>query len=139
MKQETNYTRLEARATLETLKQFIPHGELTAMREQIRGEEGQYFINKMVEVNETITNMPETYEQDGKGDQAIAYLHYFSGNMDWYITEKDMEGEQLQAYGIANIGYGFEGGYVSIVDLVKSGVELDLYFTPKTLAEIRNN
>ena len=58
MTQEPKHTRLEARATLETLKQFIPHGELTAMREQIRGEEGQYFINKMVEVNETITNMP---------------------------------------------------------------------------------
>jgi len=139
MTRETNYTKYDARATLTTLKQFIPISELNAMRENLRGEEGQYFINKMVEMSTLINAMPHTYDQDGLGDQAVAYLHYFSGDMDWYITEKDMEDDQYQAFGLADLGYGGELGYISIVELVQSGVELDLHFTPTTLEEIRNN
>ena len=83
--------------------------------------------------------MPETYGQDGMGDKAIAHLHYFKGSMDWYITEKDMEGEQLQAFGMVDMGYGPELGYISIAELVQNGIELDLHFTPMTLGEIKNN
>lgn len=84
--------------------------------------------------------MPKTYEQDGKGLKAIAYLHYFTGNADWYITEKDMsdpdEPGQLQAFGLANLGYGGELGYISIVELLKRGAELDYHFEPCPLDEI---
>ncbi|MBL0011067.1 MAG: DUF2958 domain-containing protein [Nitrosomonas sp.] len=81
--------------------------------------------------------MPKTYGQDGMGDKAIAYLHYFSGGSDWYITEKDMEDEQLQAFGLANLGQGGELGYISIQELIDAGVEIDLYWTPKTIGQIK--
>ncbi len=85
-----------------------------------------------------LTTMPKTYEQDGLGDNAIAHLHYFKGSCDWYITEKDSEPDgQHQAYGLANLGYGGEVGYISIVELIELDVELDLHFTPGTLAEIK--
>lgn len=32
---------------------------------------------------------PDLYEQDGKGDAAIVYAHYFVGGCDWLITEYD--------------------------------------------------
>ena len=72
-------------------------------------------------------------------DDAIVYLHYFKGNMDWYITEKDMiEEEQNQAFGYADLGLGFgELGYISLIELAENGVELDLHWTPKTLREVK--
>src|SRR3989442_851268 len=80
----------------------------------------------------------KTHDKHSKGDAAIVYLHYFNGSMDWYITEKDMEaGGQHQAFGLADFGDGGELGYISIVELIRNHVELDLYWTPCTLAHIR--
>lgn len=77
----------------------------------------------------------KTYEQEGKGDRAIIYLHYFIGNCNWYITEKDSAENQLQAFGLADLGYGPEYGYISIKELLENGAELDLYYKPRTVAE----
>ena len=54
-----------------------------------RGEERDFFFDKLSEYADRVRTMPKTYEQDGKGLDAIAYLHYFNGGADWYITEKD--------------------------------------------------
>ena len=132
-----NKTKYEAISAIQTLKSFINPQQLNTLADMCRGEEKQYFFNKLCEMSELINNMPKTYEQDGKGGEAIAYLHYFLGGMDFYITEKDMELEQLQAFGLANIGYGAELGYVCIVELLANGVELDLHFTPKTINQIK--
>ena len=121
-----------------TVKDFVSDSQLEAMGDGVRGEEGEFFKTLFVKLAETITNMPVTYKTDGQGDEAIVHLHYFRGNMDWYITEKDMGDEQIQAFGLADLGMGFpELGYISIEELVANGIELDLYWTPKTLAEIK--
>ncbi len=137
-----NATKAEAIEAIKTLREYIPRSELNAIVDAMRGEEKQFFFDKSVEMARIIQNMPKTYEQDGKGKQAIAYLHYFRGDADWYITEKDAETPeepgQSQAFGLADLGYGGELGYISIVELVSAGVELDLYFEPKTLAEIED-
>lgn len=119
------------------LKQFIGAAQLSAIGSVIRGEEGQFFKDKLIEIANVIRTMPKTYGQDGMGDKAIAYLHYFKGSGDWHITEKDMEDEQLQAFGLANLGQGGELGYISIQELIDAGVELDLYWTPKTIGAIK--
>jgi hypothetical protein len=126
----------EATTAAVTIREFISPSQLSVMGTNCRGEDGEWFKAKLVELAETITTMPKTYEQDDKGDDAIAYLHYFRGVADWYITEKDMDGGVFQAFGLAHI-HETELGYISIAELVKHGVELDLYFTPKTLAEIK--
>ena len=129
----------EAIEAIKTVKQFTSNGQFQAMREGLRGDESQHFQDKLMEYGERINTMPKTYEQDGKGDQAVAYLHYFTGGCDWYITEKDSEPVQLQAFGYANLGddQNAELGYISIVELLENGAELDLYFKPRTLAEIK--
>jgi hypothetical protein len=108
--------------------------------EACRGEEGRFFSQKLLAVSDLINTMPKTYEQDGLGDEAIVSLHYFYGGSDWYITEKDMDGGVQQAFGYAVLNgddqYA-ELGYISIIELTRNGVELDLYFTPCTLAEIK--
>ena len=45
---------------------------------------------------------------------------------------------QIQAFGLANLGYGAELGYICIKELIEHGIELDLYWTPKTLGEVKN-
>lgn len=128
--------------TLEKVQDFMCASQLLAIDAGLRGEERAHFEKKIAEITNTINTMPKTYEQDGKGDQAVAYLHYFKGGCDWYITEKDMgdgsgDTSQYQAFGLADLGWGSELGYISIVELIRNGVELDLYYTPQTIAEIR--
>lgn len=130
-------TIADVNAVMPLLKQFISAAQLVAIGSVIRGEEGQFFKDKLIEVANVIQTMPKTYGQDGMGDKAIAYMHYFKGSGDWHITEKDMEDEQLQAFGLADLGYGGELGYISIRELIDAGVELDLNWTPKTIGEIK--
>lgn len=129
-------TRLQAAEALHQLQGFIGTAQRQVIGELCYSEEKQFFYGKFVALAEVVSSMPVTYGTDGQGDQAVVYLHYFTGSCDWYITERDVEAEQLQAFGMANLGYGGELGYISIVELLQCGAELDLYWTPKKLAEI---
>lgn len=128
---------------LALLQRFISPRQLRAVRFLMRGDERQFFVDKLTELAETIKGMPATGEQDGKGEEAIVYLHYF-GHGDWYITEKDIESEdepgQHQAFGLADLFHdGGELGYISIVELMDAGVEMDFHFKPRTLRELRDS
>lgn len=86
--------------------------------------------------------MPHTYQQDGMGDEAVAYLRYHTedNKNNWFITEKDMEDEQLQAFGLVDlaVGYGAELGYISLIELCGiPQIKLDTSFEPTTLAKIK--
>lgn len=121
------------------LKLFIGKQQIAAMNHAVEGEEGDWFLDKMTEIHELTDAMPQVYAQDGMGDAAIVYLHYFKGGMDFWITERDTTPEQLQAFGYADLGdpQNAELGYISIAELIENGVELDLHWTPRTLAECR--
>jgi len=130
------HTKKDAIKQFPFLSSFIGRAQASVIAEGMRGEEGQYFIDKVMEISDLIKNMPKTYEQEGKGNEAVAYLHYFFGPVDAYITEKDMHDEQHQAFGLVDIGYGPELGYISIVELLENGCELDMHFTPKPLNQL---
>lgn len=129
-------TKKHGLKALDQLNKFMPSDQLRVIKKEFCREEKTFFFEKCVEIVKIIKTMPKTYDQDGLGMQAIVHLHYFKNNMDWFITEIDEEPEQYQAYGCVNLGYGFEIGYVSIIELIKNQVELDLYFKPITLKEI---
>lgn len=126
----------EAAAAAKKLRGFINPWQLSLVGDLCRGEEGKFYRNKLFELGATVDSMPATYQTDGQGDQAIVHLHYFLNGCDWYITERDMEPEQLQAFGLADLGYGRELGYISIVELMECGAELDLHWQPRKLNEI---
>lgn len=136
-----------AYVAMQTMKNFIGQSQISAVNEASKGEERQHFQEKMVEIAATVSNMPSTYETDGQGDKAIAYLHYFKGGSDWYITEKDkgspdaaVKGQQLQAFGYTILNgdtQNAEYGYISIEELKSIGAELDFYWNPKTLGQIK--
>ncbi len=120
------------------LTYFISKQQTKVIKSLIKGEEGKFFADKLIQLQHIIETMPKSYEQDGKGDEAVAYLHYFKGGYDFYITERDIEKEQHQAFGLVS-GHEIEMGYISIVELLANNVEIDLHFEPTTLKEIRKN
>ena len=132
----TNQT--EATAAFRTLRQFIGATQIEAMSYVTRTEEKQFVFDKLGEMVNIVSTMPKTYETDGQGQAAVVYLHYFINGFDWYITEKDMEREQLHVFGLADFGSP-ELGYISIVELLQKGVELDLHWTQKKLSEIHHH
>ena len=88
-----------------------------------------------------LRDTPPLYSQDGRGDEAIVYVKIFdpSGSWTWYLTEWD--GAQ-EAFGLV-YGNDCELGYVSLAELASIqgalgiGLEIDVYFKPTALREIR--
>lgn len=132
-------TAKEGLSLLDDLRPWLSRQQYRAMADVIRnGEESAAYIDRAKVLASIIDGMAETYEQDGKGDDSTAYLHYFRGGGDWYITEKDAKGNGTeQAFGLANAGIGEpELGYIGVDELTGAGVELDLYFDPKPLSQV---
>jgi hypothetical protein len=145
-KSSTPATKEDATNAIKFLRDFIGRSQINAIATAMRGEEKQFFFDKAVELEKLIKSMPKSYETDGQGDKAVAYLHYFKGSGNWYITEKDAGDDedakngisgQVQTFGMADLGHGGELGYISIKELIEANVEIDLYWTPKTLAVIK--
>lgn len=133
---ETGVTDGQVALALEYLRHFMARGQLQVVSSLCRGEEGAFFRGKVVELHGRLTTMPRVYEQDGKGMDAIAHLHYMRGGMNFYITERDTSRVQHQAFGSSDLGYGSELGYVSIAEITRCGVELDLHFEPTRLGDV---
>lgn len=129
----------------ELLKGWINSQQLRVMFANCKGEEGQWFADKIEEMAKIITTMPSTRGQEGKGEEAIVYLHYFRGSADYFITEKDSgsiddgpEDFQSQMFGYADLfGDRINGevGYISLHEILDARCELDLHWKPKTLRE----
>jgi hypothetical protein len=127
---------VETAENMRVLEMFMSTAQVRALGAGIRGEEKEYFRAKIAEMAETVRTMPNTYETDGQGNAAIAHLHYFTGAWDWYITERDTcDGPQLQAFGLVH-GHEHELGYINIHEITRNRAELDLHWTPKSLAEL---
>lgn len=130
--EETN-----TKAKLEAIKEFMGDAQYSILRKAIQNADHE-FKDVIDGLYKTITTMPKTYEQDGKGDKAVAYLHYFNSGSDWYITEKDMGDEQIQAFGLVSLNGDYpELGYINIQELAKLDIELDFYFDPITIGEAK--
>ena len=132
-----------AKRAMYDLRPFIGRKQLELLGEHMLSkEEGLHWQDKVLEIQNTIMKMPKTYQQDGLGMDAVVHLHYFVGGANWYITERDKSGDgSLQAFGYANLfgGHGNgELGYICIYELIQADVELDLYWEPKTLREIKD-
>jgi hypothetical protein len=131
---------------LKRLAGFIGPSQLAFVKQALRGEEGQWFMEKMEELAAIIQGMPVTYGQNGKGDDAICYLHYFGPSYDMWITEKDIEEPadpaeaQWQAHGYthwAQNGDHISMGYICLPEILAAGAELDFHFSPCTVREIK--
>lgn len=85
--------------------------------------------------------LPALYSQDGKGYEATAQVKFFTpdGGWTWYATEFD--GDDT-FFGLV-VGLETELGYFSLQELssvrghLGLPIERDLYFTPATLRECK--
>lgn len=119
-----------------TLQPFMPRKQAQILIQNLtNSEEAGAFADIILNLAERIKTMPQVYETDGQGKNALAQLHYFVGSYDGYIVEKDTSDKQIQAFGWASFGYGFEAGYISIDELLELA-ELDLYFTPCPVGQV---
>ncbi|MGO2878513.1 MAG: hypothetical protein ACTIDT_01015 [Halomonas sp.] len=132
-------TAKEGLDLLDDLRPWLSRQQYRAMADVIRnGEDSAAYIDRAKVLASIIDGMAETYEQEGKGDEATAYLHYSQGGGNWYITEKDAKGNGTeQAFGLANAAPGdTKLGHIGVDELTGAGVELDLYFDPKPLSQV---
>ncbi len=91
--------------------------------------------------NEIRKSIPKLYSQEKLGDCAVVYAKFFDpcSNWTWYATEFD--GKDL-FFGYV-CGFVNEWGYFSLRELqsIKGrfglGIERDLYFTPITIKEVK--
>ena len=119
-----------------TLQPFMPRQQAQILIQNLTAsEEADAFADIVLTLAERVKAMPQPYETDGQGKNALAQLHYFVGSYDGYIVEKDTSDKQIQAFGWASFGYGFEAGYISIDELLELA-ELDLYFTPCPVGQV---
>jgi N12 class adenine-specific DNA methylase len=123
------------------LAQFLTPEQAMVTRMGLQGPDAAFFDAKVRELASVVANLPKTYETDGQGMEATAYLHYFTGSADWFVTELDADPDrsgQVQAFGLADLGMGFpELGYFSLPELLAAGAELDYHFTPKSLQKLQ--
>ena len=132
----------EAREALNLLKSWMSPNQWAVCYDACHGQEAEFFQNKMIEQAEVIRSMPATYETDGDGSDAMCYLHYFRGGADYHVIEKDRtpdsQGIHHQAFGLCDLGMGFpELGYIDIGQLTEYNFDLDLYWEPQTLRQVK--
>ena len=107
-------------------------------RHCLRGEEAEFFAEKMTEIRTTVEGMPALYETDGMGADAPVSLHYFRGGMDWFITEAE-DPENGIMFGFACLGDPAfaELGSIGVAELTDNDVELDFHWSKKPLGEAK--
>lgn len=90
----------------------------------------------LVQLAKDVNETPDIYTQDGKGKDSIVHLHYFTGNSDWFITEKNLDEKLFFGYVVLNGDLQFsEFGYISIDEITSLNVELDFHFEKMTIKE----
>ena len=129
-------TMIEAAEAVRQLREFIGKAQMKVLGDMCRGEERKWFQSRLCELAEIIRQMPSSYETDGQGDRVVAHLHYFTAGWDFYLTEKDSNLGQHQAFGLVT-GFEPELGYISLPEILAVGAEIDLYWQPKPVGEIR--
>jgi hypothetical protein len=140
-----NARRMVLTFTNGALVPFMTRAQLLTLAVATAGEEAEHFVDLLIDLKAKIDAMPRTYDQDGLGDMAIAHLHYFIGNTDVWVTELDKSapgegGQHHQGFGFVCLNGDVECaelGYISIPELLRVGMELDLHWTPKTIREIK--
>jgi hypothetical protein len=90
-----------------------------------------------------LAQLPSLGTQDGKGDETVAYVKFFSIRSDhrWFGTEYDPATHQF--FGLVTVNGESEWGYFSLDELTEvkfhgiPAVERDLHFNPTKIADIK--
>lgn len=103
----------------------------------------------MMLTKENRANLPALYSQEGKGEEAIVHVKYFTpwSNWTWYATEGEPIMENgtevdFQFFGYV-VGHEKELGYFNLSELAELKgpfglkIERDRYFDPQPLSKVK--
>ena len=130
------------------LVNFMPLSQRRALMTMLIGEEREAAVELVERAVEMVKNTPLTYQSAEETNEKVVGLHYFNGSIDVWIVERDVGdtldgngcGVQHQAYGRASFSGGWEGGewgYISLAEHMQHDLEMDLYWEPKTVGQVR--
>ena len=89
---------------------------------------------------ENLKNLPPLYAQDGKGQDAIAYVKFFTPDSNWTWFATEFSPEDGTFFGLVD-GFEKELGYFTLQELQSAKgpmglpIERDMHFDPKPLKE----
>lgn len=138
--------KASAYVALRYLEPYLPPHQAEAIKSNLRGEEGEYFMQLLCDLAEQFMFAPRTYDQSDVRDP-IAHFHYFKGGYDCYVTEldigdpecpDDLTQHQVRAYArYDHMPEYAELSYAHFPELFESKVDLDFHWEPTPLSEIK--
>jgi hypothetical protein len=129
---------------MDARKELVPKQQVAYLMEleEDGGADPIEVRDMLINVVNAYQEIPKLYKQDGKGKNAVCYLHYFVGGTDWYITEWDRANE-FYGFVVLNGDWQMaEFGYIPKEYLIDNDLsplnkpQLDFYWKYKTINEI---
>ena len=86
-------------------------------------------------------SLPPLYAQENAGDEAVAYVKFFTPDSNWTWYAMEFDGEDI-FFGLVD-GHEEELGYFSLAELQSVRgpwglpIERDLHFSPTKVSELR--
>jgi hypothetical protein len=129
-------TSLEARDALDLLNRFIGTQQRAGINILCQSEERQFYYQSLMRLKNIIETMPVTF-QIKRNEVVTAHLHYFTATTHFFITKRDRDAWQLQAYGLTILSDGDKKlGYLGIDEILRGGAVLDLSWSPVELNQV---
>jgi hypothetical protein len=121
---------------IDSLRSILPHQQARIIAELLRGEEGEYFHDLLLQLSIDLKDAPKLYSTDSMGDSAPVYFHYFNSSSDWWITEIEFSDGRTQAMGFVCLnGWAdcAEFGSIYLPEILRHpATELDLHWDRRT-------
>lgn len=122
--------------TLAALRRVVPIHQWSMLRDLMHGDERDFFIDALVDIEQRWTAMPANGQSEGTPtSKMLAPIHIFAPTADWWLIERSDDPKE-PIFGIADLGCR-EMGYIYMPDVLRHPLcEIDLHYTPKTVDEI---
>jgi len=118
-------------------QQIIPPSQFMATIENLRGEEGQFFSDKLNELEGYIQAAIDQGRKRSLGiEELTCYLHFFHGGSDWFVYGINLKNGWISSYAILNQDVQMsEPGDTSIDDFHSIPMmNVDYHYEPRPLA-----
>lgn len=133
-----------AAAELAKLNGVLGDAQWQSMKEMLAvgGDQAEFVANKVFEIGDTLRKLPLGDESGAIRDDALCYLRYQKGSLNFYVTERQIHkelGELVMVMRVVDGGRNFDFFYAKIeaINNFCEGIELDLYWRPITIAEAK--
>ena len=132
--------RLLATQAVATLRPFLSAQQWAGIAKAFRGSDAAHFMELAARIAARVRLMQKADDQEGQGAWATVQLRYFLSACDWYIVNLDpVAGVERAAGFVTREGASLDADpvIISVAELVACGAQLDLYFPPRSVGQLR--